>query len=117
MITSKCYVLKDKTANTFNESIDSSGYSAVLVNKGVSCSSTLLSWAGTATQVDDYCSRLWQHNNSNYNNSNYNNSNYNNSNYNNKNRRTCTGKDILTYRSDSDLAIYSKLILYILYYS
>lgn len=107
MITSKCYVLKDKTANTFNESVDSSGYSVVLVNKGVSCGSTLLSWAGTATQVDDYCSRLWQHNNSNYNNSNYNN----------KNRRTCTGKDILTYRSDSDLAIYSKLILYILYYS
>ncbi|MGA9150664.1 MAG: hypothetical protein WBZ36_08800 [Candidatus Nitrosopolaris sp.] len=32
----------------------SSGYSAGLVNKGVSCSSTLLK--GTTTQVNDYCS-------------------------------------------------------------
>jgi hypothetical protein len=34
----------------------SSGYSAGLVNKGVSCSSTLLSWAGTPAQVVNYCS-------------------------------------------------------------
>jgi len=32
----------------------SSGYTAGLVNKGVSCSSTLLK--GTTTQVNDYCS-------------------------------------------------------------
>jgi len=32
----------------------SSGYSAGLVNKGVSCSSTLLK--GTTTQVNNYCS-------------------------------------------------------------
>jgi len=37
-----------------NPSCYSSGYTAGLVNKGVSCSSTLVK--GTTTQVNDYCS-------------------------------------------------------------
>lgn len=37
-------------------SCHSTGYAAGLVNKGISCASSLLNWSGNTTQVDNYCS-------------------------------------------------------------